>query len=74
MRRLFLSLALASGLAVAGAGVMPATAEAPPVVELPDAACNEGTMTAHGAIPDGVAGHPHVPHSMGRCMTMPAGH
>ena len=74
MRRLFLSLALAGGLAVAGAGVMPATAEAPPVVELPDAACNEGTTTAHAAIPEGVAGHAHVPHDTGGCMTMPAGH
>lgn len=70
MRRLLLSLALAGGLAAAGAA--PATAEAPPVVELPDAACNEGTMTAHGSIPDGVAGHPHVPHDMNGCMTMPA--
>jgi hypothetical protein len=29
--------------------------------DLPSAACNEGTTTAHTSIPEGAAGHEHVP-------------
>ncbi len=30
---------------------------------LPDAACNEGTMTAHGSLGPNAAGHDRIPHS-----------
>ena len=67
MRKLIASLAVVGALA--GVGAAPATA-----VPLPDAACNQGTMRAHEAMPEGAAGHPHVPHRMmGMCMTM-SGH
>lgn len=72
MRRFILSLVVAGALGTIGAA--PAAAEAPFVQELPDAACNQGTMNAHQSIPRGTPGHPHVPHHMGFCMTMPGVH
>ena len=30
---------------------------------LPGAACNEGTMTAHGSLGSNAAGHDRIPHS-----------
>ena len=72
MRKLVLSIAVAA--AAMGAGALPAAAEAPFVKELPDAACNQGTMNAHQSVPRGVPGHPHIPHMMGFCMTMPGVH
>lgn len=65
MRRLILSLVVIG--VVSGAGVRPASA-----VMLPDAACNQGTMTAHQKAPDQSQGHMRIPHRMnGMCMTMP---
>lgn len=69
MRKVLASLAVVAGLFGAGAPPVAATEH----VGLPGAACNQGTMNAHGH----VAGpaHPHVPHfMMGECMTMPARH
>ncbi len=50
-----LSLALMLGLSV------PALAHGPQL--LPGAACNEGTMTAHGSLGPNAAGHDRIPHS-----------
>ena len=72
MRRLVVSLVVAGGLTVAAAA--PAGAQPPTVVFLPEQACNQGTARAHQAAPAHSRGHPHIPHRMGRCMTMPAGH
>ena len=69
MRKVLASFAIVGGLI--GAGAAPVAATQPAMIELPGAACNQGTRNAHGH----VAGpaHPHVPHSMrGICMTMPA--
>lgn len=44
-------------LAVAGAAV----AHGPQ--QLPGAACNDGTMTAHGSLGSGAMGHDRIPHS-----------
>jgi hypothetical protein len=72
MRRLAFSLLVfAGGMAFA---TLPAAADGPFVRELPVAACNEGTHNAHMNIPAGTPGHPHVPHLMGFCMTMPGIH
>ena len=72
MRRVAVSFSVFVGsLALAAS---PSAADAPLVQELPPAACNQGTHNAHGNIPRGVPGHPHVPHSMGFCMTMPGTH
>ncbi len=72
MRKVAVSLVVLGGsLAIA---TLPAAAEAPFVQELPEAACNQGTQNAHMNIPRGTPGHPHVPHFMGFCMTMPGVH
>lgn len=70
IRRLILSFVVASLLAAIGAA--PAAAEQPFTQTVSPAACNQGTQNAHG----NVAGpaHPHVPHPMPTCMTMPGVH
>lgn len=72
MREVAVSFALVG--ASLGIGALPAAAEGPFVRELPAAACNQGTSNAHAHIPLGTPGHPHVPHFMGFCMTMPGVH
>ena len=72
MRRLIVSLVAAGAIMALGAG--PAAAAPPAFVELPGAACNQGTARAHERAPHHSKGHPHIPHEMaGMCMTMPAG-
>lgn len=63
MRKLVLSVVIASGLSMIGAA--PAGAAGPRVKELPPAACNQGTENAHHSVPAGRPGHPHIPHFMG---------
>lgn len=60
MRRFVLALGSSMLLAVGAASSALATGPQP----LPSAACNAGTQTAHGSIPEWVAGHAHeeVPH------------
>ena len=50
-------------LALAFALAAPAYAHGPQ--SLPEAACNDGTATAHSNIPGHAAGHDHVPHDHG---------
>ncbi len=72
MRKVAVSLVVLGGSV--GIAALPAAAEAPAVRSLPTAACNQGTHNAHMSIPLGTPGHPHVPHNMGFCMTMPGAH
>ena len=41
--------------------IVPVLAHGPQT--LPDAACNAGTMTAHGSLGANAAGHDRIPHS-----------
>jgi hypothetical protein len=54
MRRLILSILCPLAISLILMPVSVATAAA-------SAACNQGTMTAHSMIPEGVPGHEHVP-------------
>lgn len=53
------------GLALGGvaslAAIAPVLAHGPQT--LPDAACNAGTMNAHGSLGANAAGHDRIPHS-----------
>jgi hypothetical protein len=72
MRKVAVSLVVLGGSV--GIAALPAAAEPPAVRALPAAACNQGTHNAHARIPLNAPGHPHVPHEMGFCMTMPGVH
>ncbi len=58
-RTLFVGLGLS--LALLLGPIAPALAHGPQA--LPGAACNEGTITAHGSLGPSAAGHDRIPHS-----------
>lgn len=56
-KRFLVGVGAASALAIAL--TMPALAHG----QLPSAACNEGTTTAHSSLGPNAQGHDHIPHS-----------
>lgn len=59
VRTLLVGLALGGALSLTA--MAPVLGHGPQV--LPDAACNEGTMNAHGSLGANAAGHDRIPHS-----------
>ena len=58
-RNLLVGLSL--GIALLLGSIAPVLGHGPQA--LPGAACNEGTLTAHGSLGPNAAGHDRIPHS-----------